>query len=82
MKRIRAACIQQTLAFSQKEDLGLTRQQILEMNRAEAEKYCANLIRDGIRHQIVSDTEEPDGTVVLHIRRQYNCKADVAEYFS
>ena len=33
MKRVKAACILQTLVFMQKEDCGFSREQILNMNR-------------------------------------------------
>lgn len=81
MKRIKAACILQTLVFTQKESAGLTPEAALEMNRREAAKYRQRLERDGVRHQITAVEEEPDGAVVLHVRKQLNGVADVAEYF-
>jgi hypothetical protein len=50
MKRVKAACILQTLVFSQKDDAGFTR-------------------------------EQEDGSVLIHVRKQYNGRADVSEYF-
>ena len=35
MKRIQAACIKQPLIFSQKEELGLSREKALSLNQAE-----------------------------------------------
>lgn len=81
MKRIKAACILQTLVFSQKPDAGLTPEQALSLNRAEAESYCTRLERDGVRHQITDMVEQPDGSVIVRVRKQYNGKADVEEYF-
>ena len=81
MKRIKAACILQTLVFSQKPDACLTPAQTLALNRAEAENCCARLERDGVRHQLTDKTELPDGSVLLRVRKQYNGKADVEEYF-
>lgn len=81
MKRIKAACILQTLVFSQKPEPGLTAEQALAMSRAEAEKYRARLTRDGVRHQITAVEEQPDGSVLLRVRKQLNGKADVDEYF-
>ena len=81
MKRVKAACILQTLVFSQKEDCGFTREQILNMNRQEVSRYKANLDRTHTRYQIVSQEEQADGSIVLRVRKQYNDKADVTEYF-
>jgi len=81
MKRIKAASILQTLVFSQKEDAGFTPAQALELNRAEVEHYKATLCKSGARHQINEVTEQPDGSIIVRVRKQYNSKADVDEYF-
>lgn len=81
MKRVKAACIQQTLVFMQKEDCGLSREAILELNRRELASYKQSLERTATRYQIVSEEEQPDGSVLVRVRKQYNDKAEVAEYF-
>lgn len=81
MKRIKAACIQQTLLFSQKEELGLTKEQALAANREEFERYQRNLKKTGTRYQIVKSEEQTDSSILVHVRKQYNHKADVDEYF-
>lgn len=81
MKRVKAACILQTLVFSQKEDAGFTREQALQMNREEVKRYKLSLERTRTRHQILDETEQEDGSIQLHVRKQYNDKADVSEYF-
>lgn len=81
MKRVKAACIQQTLVFLQKEDCGLTKDQILRLNREEVQRYKQSLDRTRTRYQIVGEEEQPDGSIVLRVRKQYNDKAEVAEYF-
>lgn len=81
MKRVKAACILQTLVFSQKEDCGFPREQVLNMNRQEVSRYKANLDRTRTRYQIISEEEQADGSIVVRVRKQYNDKADVAEYF-
>ncbi len=81
MKRVKAACILQTLVFSQKPDLGLSKEQILKMNHDEVERYKNSLESTNTRHIIVDETEQEDGSVVIHIKKQYNDKADVSEYF-
>lgn len=82
MKRIQSACIFQTLMFSQKEENGFSREQALQLNRAEFEQYKTTLERTRTRHQITDVQETEDGSVVVRVRKQYNAKADVAEYFN
>lgn len=82
MKRVKAACILQTLVFQQKEDCGFSREQILNMNRQEVSRYKQTLERTHTRYQIDSETEQPDGSIIVRVRKQYNDKADVIEYFS
>ncbi|MGN0793754.1 MAG: hypothetical protein ACI4MG_04675 [Aristaeellaceae bacterium] len=81
MKRIKAACIMQTLVFSQKEAEGFTPAQVLQLNRDELAHYKAGLNKTGTRHQITGVDEQPDGSIIVRVRKQYNGKADVEEYF-
>lgn len=81
MKRVKAACILQTLVFMQKEDCGLSRNAILEANRRELATYKKTLERTGTRYQIVSEEEQENGTILVRVRKQYNDRADVSEYF-
>lgn len=81
MKRVKAACIQQTLIFMQKEDCGLSHSAIVELNRRELESYKQTMDRTHTRYQINSVEEQEDGSIIVHVRKQYNDKADVAEYF-
>ena len=81
MKRVKSACILQTLVFAQKEDCGLSRNSILESNRREFEHYKQTLERSRTRYQIVSCDEQKDGSLIVRVRKQYNDKADVTEYF-
>ncbi len=82
MKRIKAACIMQTLVFSQKEENGFSREEALNLNRAEFEHYKVTLNRSHTRHQIDEVQEMDDGSVLVRVRKQYNAKADVDEYFN
>lgn len=81
MKRVKAACILQTLVFMQKEDCGLSRDAILHQNRLEVSRYKQTLERTRTRYQIVSEEEQSDGSILVRVRKQYNDKADVSEYF-
>ena len=82
MKRVKAACIQQTLVFMQKEDCGLSKASVLETNRKELEHYKQTMDRTRTRYQIVSEEEQEDGSIIVRVRKQYNDKADVSEYFA
>ena len=81
MKRVQAACILQTLVFMQKEDCGLSKISISEANRREFESYKQKMEKARTRYQIVSQEEQEDGSLVVRVRKQYNDKADVSEYF-
>ena len=82
MKRVKAACILQTLVFMQKEDCGFSQEQILSMNRQEVTRYKSSLDRTHTRYQVVSEEEQENGSIVVRVRKQYNDKADVSEYFN
>ena len=81
MKRVQAACILQTLVFMQKEDCGLSKNSITEANRREFDSYKQKMEKARTRYQIVSQEEQDDGSLVVRVRKQYNDKADVNEYF-
>ncbi len=82
MKRVKAACILQTLVFSQKPEMGYSRERALKYNLEEVEHYKATLERAKTKYQIVDTNEQEDGSVIVHVRKQYNDKADVSEYFN
>ena len=81
MKRVKSSCILQTLVFMQKEDCGLSKNSILEANRRDFEHYKQTMDRTHTRYQIVSADEQEDGSIIVRVRKQYNDKADVSEYF-
>lgn len=81
MKRIQSACILQTLVFQQRDDAGFSNEKKLELNREEFRKYKEALVKDKIRYQIVEETEREDASILVRVRKQYNDKTDVSEYF-
>jgi len=81
MKRVKSACIMQTLIFMQKDECGYSKNRMLQLNREEGEKYKATLDRARTRYQIVEENEQADGSVIVKVIKQYNDKADVSEYF-
>lgn len=82
MKRVQAACILQTLVFQQKADSYLSKEKQIALNKEEVEKYKASLEKNKTRFQILEQTEQPNGAILVRVRKQYNDKTDVAEYFN
>lgn len=81
MKRVKSACILQTLIFAQKSDMGYSSERALKINREKVEHYKATLERANTRYQITDTVEQEDGSIIVHVRKQYNDKTDVSEYF-
>ena len=69
MKRVKAACICQTLHFLLKEDVG--HDYAVNLVKQEAENYQKDLIRKGIRFKIVEQQEQPDGSIMIKVIKQY-----------
>lgn len=81
MKRVKAGCILQTLVFSQKPEMGYSKERALKLNHEEFEHYKATLERVRTRYQIDETIEKEDGSLMVRVRKQYNDKTDVSEYF-
>ena len=47
--------------------------------REEVERYKDSLSKKGIQYRIDTETEQPDGSVILKIRKQ-NLRTPVGEY--
>lgn len=80
MKRIQAACIMQTLRFQQKEGTGLPAEALVRMNRAEVQRYKDQLDKNRTRYVIDEEAEQPDGAMILRIRKEYNSTASLGTY--
>lgn len=70
MKRVKAACITQTLHFLLKEDIGSDYAKKLVVE--EVKKYKDGLEKNGTRYKILSEETQPDGSIVIEIKKQYN----------
>ncbi len=70
MKRIKAACICQTLHFMLNEDLG--HDYAVKKVREEVEQYKRSLDRKGTKYRIIEETEQEDGSFMIKIKKQYN----------
>ncbi|MGN1148874.1 MAG: hypothetical protein ACI4TB_10645 [Lachnospiraceae bacterium] len=79
MKRVKAACITQTLHFMLKEDVG--HDYAVKMVQEEVEKYKKHLDRSGTKYKILSETPQNDGSIMMEIKKQYNM-SPVGEYLN
>lgn len=79
MKRIKAACLEQTIHFQLKDGISseLAKQQV----RQEYESYKIQMDRHGTRYKIVEEAEQPDGSLIIKIKRQNNTQP-VGDYLN
>lgn len=70
MKRVKAACITQTLHFMLKEDLG--HEYAKKLVNEEVLKYKDHLKRNMTKYKILSQEVQEDGSVIIEIKKQYN----------
>jgi len=79
MKRIKAACICQTLHFMLKEDVD--HDLAVKQVTSEVNHYKQGLDRNGIRYRILEESSQPDGSMIVKIIKQYNT-SPVGEYLA
>lgn len=79
MKRVKAACICQTLHFTLKEDIG--HDEAVRQVKEEVETYKRTLERNRTQFKIVDEQAQPDGSVILRVIKQYNA-APVGNYLN
>ena len=79
MKRIKAACICQTLHFLLKEDVG--HDYAVKLVNEEVEHYKQTLQRRRTQYKILEETIQPDGSIVMKIVKQYN-QSPVGDYLT
>lgn len=70
MKRVKAACITQTLHFMLKEGLG--HDYAVRLVKEEVAKYKMQLEKSATKYRILSETEQQDGSIIIEIKKQYN----------
>ena len=70
MKRVKAACITQTLHFLLKEDVG--QEYAKKLVTEEVKKYKGSLDKNNIQYKILSEETQADGSVIIEIKKQYN----------
>jgi len=70
MKRVKAACIIQTLHFLLKEDV--SHSYAVKLVNEEVKKYKEQLEKNCTKYKILSETTQEDGSVIIEIKKQYN----------
>lgn len=70
MKRVKAACICQTLHFILKEDV--VHDYAVSLVKQEVAQYKKGLDNKHTQYKIVEETEQPDGSIMIKIIKQYN----------
>lgn len=70
MKRIRAACLEQTIQFLLKD--GTASEADKQQVRNEYDAYKAKLERSRTPYKITEESEQPDGSLLIKIKRQNN----------
>lgn len=77
MKRIKAACICQTLLFLPKDDVG--HDYAVKLVKEEFAQYKKTLERNRTQYRILSEAEQPDGSILVKVIKQYNA-SPVGDY--
>ncbi|MEE0875020.1 MAG: hypothetical protein UIH27_16375 [Ruminococcus sp.] len=70
MKRVKAACICQTLHFMLKEDV--VHSYAVKLVQEEVARYKASLEKNRTQYKIISEETQPDDSVIIKIIKQYN----------
>ena len=79
MKRVKAACICQTLHFMLKEDV--EHEWAVKQVEQEVEQYKKKLERSHTQYKILEQTAQPDGSIMIKVIKQYNA-SPVGDYLS
>ncbi len=79
MKRIKSACICQTIHFMLKD--GISNEFNKRQVATEVENYKKSLERTKTQYKIVEETTEADGSVIIKIIKQYN-SSPVGDYIN
>lgn len=79
MKRIKAACICQTLHFQLKEDMDHA--YAVRAVQEEVAHYKSQMDRNSTQYKILEETTQPDGSILLKLIKQYN-QSPVGDYLN
>ena len=79
MKRVKAACICQTLHFILKEEIAHA--SAVKLVKDEVNQYKKTLEQNRTQHKIVEETEQTDGSIIVKVIRQYN-RNSIGDYLN
>ncbi len=79
MKRIKAACICQTLHFMLKENVG--RDYALKLVQEEVSHYKQSLERNHVQYKLLEENTLEDGSIMIKIINQHN-QSPVGDYLN
>jgi len=71
MKRIKYACLDQTIHFQLKEDL-VGHEAAARAVKDELEQFKAQLEHKHTKYKVIEETVQPDESIILKIKKQYN----------
>ena len=78
MKRIKAACLMQTIIFQPKE--GDTSDFAKQQVQKEYEHYKELMIRRGTKFEILEEISQANGSIIVKLKKQNNAQP-VGDYF-
>lgn len=70
MKRVKAACICQTLHFMLKEDVG--HDYAVQLVKEEYEQYKKGMDKNKTQYKILEENIQSDGSIIIKLIKQYN----------
>lgn len=70
MKRVKAACITQTLHFLLKDEV--PHDYAVKLVSEEVKKYKEQLTKNRTKYKILSEETQADGSIIIEIKKQYN----------
>ncbi|MEA4889390.1 MAG: hypothetical protein VB070_07995 [Clostridiaceae bacterium] len=70
MKRILYACLEQTIHFQLKDDVGHA--EAVLMVQKELNDYKLQMDKNHTKYQLISEDIQADGSIILKIKKQYN----------
>lgn len=79
MRRVKYACLLQTMHFSLREPMSPAETE--RICRAEYDQYRLDLERKHVRYKIADESVQPDGSIIVQVKKQYNAH-DCGEYLN
>lgn len=70
MKRVKYACLEQTIAFTLKEDISRAEAEVELKNELAA--YKERMTKSLTKFKIIEEVPQADGSVLLKVKKQYN----------